>query len=116
VETETPVRHLRGGPRELGVLLSNNSRLRRRPREEVKVEDAAHDIVFQCRTGGRGRTVVDFDVHAVRVEQEDAVCAGRTVLKVDWVVAVQVRGVRDLVVDVLRMRTGMSVRDNSRRN
>lgn len=86
VETEAPVGHLSGGTNNLSILFGNIDG--RWAGEEVKVEDTANDVVFE---GALALLIAQFDIHAIRIKEEDAVGAGGAVLEVDGVVSVKVR-------------------------
>ena len=87
MQPKAPIRHLRRRAHHLRILPRHGRRVRLTAREEVKVEHPADDIVLQRR---RAVGVVELDVHAVGVEEEDAVCAGWAMLLVDGVRTVEV--------------------------
>ena len=60
--------------------------------EEPEVEDTAEGVVLEVLVFAV--SVVDFDVHAVGVEQEDAVSAGLALFDVDGVRSVKIRSRR----------------------
>lgn len=109
VEAESPVRHQCTLANNLGILLCGLHG--RGTSHKVKVEYAAEDVVFQelllC--------IIDFDVHActaisalgiiddsdsctIRIQQENSMSSVSTAMvKVYWVIPVQVCTGRDLV-------------------
>lgn len=97
MKTEAPVRDERGQTGDLGVLLGDLDGAW--ASQEVEIEDATEGVVLQVLPRLLG--IVDEDVHAVRVEEEDPVRAPVAVLVVDGVVAVQV-GIRREAPRVLR--------------
>ena len=88
VEPKRPVRHLRGRPDHVRILAHKRGRVGLAAREEIEVQNAADYVVLERRP--RALSVVQFDVHPVRVQEQDAVCARGPVLEVDRVVPVQV--------------------------
>jgi hypothetical protein len=87
MEAQSPVRLHRRQSDDLRVLLDHLSRAG--PGKEVEVEDTTHGVVLEVLARLLG--VVDEDIHAVGVEQEDAVRAALALLKVQRVAAVKVR-------------------------
>ena len=93
LETKTPVWHHGGETGDLGVLARNLDGAG--AGDKVKVENAAEGVVLEVLA--RLGVLVDYDVHAVRVEEEDAVGAGLAVLIVNGVGAVEVGAGRGAV-------------------
>lgn len=91
VVTQTPV-GLHGGRTGDGAVLLDGFD-GGAAREEVEVEHAAEGVVLEV-LGSLG-VLVDHDVHAVGVEEEDGMGAGSAVVQVEWVRAVQVGVVGD---------------------
>jgi hypothetical protein len=88
METKTPVgRHERKGG-DLGVLLGDVAG--RRTSDEVEVENTANDVVLQELLAV---LLVDEDVHAVGIEEEDTVGAALAVVKVNGVSSIEVLSV-----------------------
>ena len=75
VQAKGPVRHLGRQPDHGGVLARNVGG--RRAGEKVKVEHAAEHVVLEVLRVGVLVGAVDDDVHAVGVEQKDAMAGGR---------------------------------------
>lgn len=63
--------------------------------QEVKVENTTENVVFEVLSGLFG--VVDHDIHAVRVEEEDGVRTALALLEVNRVRAVKIRSSRNRV-------------------
>ena len=93
VQAKRPVRNLRRRTHDLGILPCDFSRVGLASSQKIKVQDAPDHVVLQC---GRARLcVVDFHVHAVRIEQENAVRARLAMLKVHGMITVEVGVWRD---------------------
>lgn len=86
MKSERPVRHFGRCPNDLSVLACNLCRIRLATSKKIEVKDTADDVVLQsCLI-----RVIDFDVHPVRIEQEDTMGSCRAVLEVYWVVSIQI--------------------------
>lgn len=96
VETEGPIGDLCGSTDDLGVLARYFDRIRGTAGQEIEVDHSSNDVVLE-RCSRSAVILVDLDIHSVRVEKEDAMGAGGTVLEVDGVVSVQVGVISDTV-------------------
>lgn len=90
VEAKTPVGHHGRDLGDLGVLLGNLDRAG--AGHEIEVKDASKGVILEVLTGAA--VLVNDDVDAVGVEEQDTVTATLAVLVVDRVVAIKVRSVR----------------------
>ena len=106
VETQGPVRNLCRQPNNFGVLLGKSCRVCLASGEEVEVENATNDIILQRRSA-RG-VIGQLDVHAVGVEQQNAMGACGPMLVVDWVVSVEI-GARRNAIGVSRPKSQRKV-------
>lgn len=86
VVTESPVGHHGGQAHDFGILLCNSHW--GWSSDEVEVQDATKSVVLQVLV--LALVVVDLDIHAIGVEEEDTMAARGPVLVVDGVVSVQV--------------------------
>ena len=93
MKPKAPVRHHGWEPGDLGVLSRYLDRAR--PSNKVQVKHATEGVVLQVLAGLP--LLVDLDIHAIGVEEEDAVSAALAVLEVHRVVAVQVGVLGDTV-------------------
>ena len=94
VESEGPIGDFRGGADDLGVLAGHLDRIRGAASQEVEVDHSSDDVVLERCSSSAG-ILVNLYVHSVRVEKEDAMGTGGTVLEIDGVVSVQVRAIGD---------------------
>ena len=74
-------------PRKCSILLSDRSWVSLATSEEVEIEQAPDDVVFEGFDAG---SLVEFDIHAVGIEEEDAMGASSAVIEVNRVVPVEV--------------------------
>ena len=95
MQAESPVRIFGRQTNKLSVLASNRGGVGLASGEEVEVKDTTDDVVLKSRLLAVG--LVELDVHAVGVEQQDTVRAGLAVLLVDGVGSVEVGGVGNAV-------------------
>lgn len=91
VEAKSPVRAHQWVLSDLRVL--NGDVARRRSSNEVKVKDTANDVVLKVLA----TSVIDVDVHAIGVQEEDTVGGISSVVEVDRVSTVQVLALRGSV-------------------
>ena len=91
VKTERPIRDLSGSTHDLSVLSRYLSRVRGASSQEVEIEDTSDHIVLQRR----GIGVIDLDVHAIRIREEDSVRSSGAMLEVNRMVSIKVRPARN---------------------
>ena len=96
MESKGPIRDLRGGADDLGVLAGHLDRVIGAAGQEIEVDHTSDDVVLE-RCGGSAGILVNLYVHSVRVEKEDAMGTGGTMLEIDGVVSVQVRAIGDTI-------------------
>lgn len=93
VVAKTPVWHHGGQTRDFGILLRDS--YWSWSSDEIEVQHTSEGVVLQVLVLAVG--VVNLDIHAIGVEEEDAMAARGPVLVVDGVVSVQVSTGRDCV-------------------
>lgn len=95
MEAKSPVRHHCGSAHDLAVLLSDL--YWGGAGEEIKVENAAESVVFEVLVFTR--SVVDYEVYAVAVEEEYTVCLlGRhAMFEIDGMISIEVGADGDLI-------------------
>jgi len=94
VKAKRPIWHLSRQPSNLCILPRHLGRVRLTASQKVKVEHAANNVILEC--GGVLALGANFHIHAIRVEEKDAVrSAMGSMLKVHGVVPVQVRAARN---------------------
>ena len=96
VESERPIGDLCGGADDLGVLAGHLDRIRGATSQEVEVDHSSNDVVLERCSGGAG-ILVNLYVHSIRIEKEDAMGTGGTMLEIDGVVSVQVRAIGNTI-------------------
>jgi hypothetical protein len=88
----TPVWHLSRQSDYFSVLHSNFGR--RWSSHKVEINDASDGVILEILTSFC--SVVDLDVHAVAVQEEDTMCTiCTTMIKIHWVISVQIAASRN---------------------
>ena len=96
MKSEGPIGDLCGSANDLGILARHLGWIGDTASQKVEVDDSSDDVVLEgCGGGVSG--LVDLDIHSVRVEKEDTMRTGGSMLDIDGVVSVQVGGVGDTV-------------------
>lgn len=85
MKAKAPVGHHGRKTSDLSILARDLNG--RRASNKVEVKDAAQSVVLEELTGS---VLVDFNIHAIGVQEEDTVSTGLTVLEVDRMCAIQI--------------------------